>query len=195
MDKALKDKRTESNNPMLKQQVLDRFGHRCANCGAEDGLEIHHIVPLLLGGTNNITNLVPLCFACHKSAHSGRHISKYLKEDKGVRGGRKRLVEQEVFDEAFDKYISGQIGKLKLCLLVGKKNSNIGPGKWASYQEAMKKRGIVKIKNAIAVLATLSELNEGAYVGYVEYEDGHVEEIFYHDTGENDVDYKTRQVC
>lgn len=41
----------------------------CANCGASSNLELHHVVPIALGGTNRLTNLVMLCEPCHGKTH------------------------------------------------------------------------------------------------------------------------------
>jgi len=41
----------------------------CANCGSAYHLELHHIVPIALGGTNRLANLVMLCEPCHGKAH------------------------------------------------------------------------------------------------------------------------------
>jgi hypothetical protein len=49
--------------------------NECANCGATDNLHIHHVVPLALGGTNRISNLVKLCTACHSKIH-GVNLTK-----------------------------------------------------------------------------------------------------------------------
>ena len=42
---------------------------KCANCGSEENIEIHHIVPLIVGGTNRRSNLVALCQDCHAKIH------------------------------------------------------------------------------------------------------------------------------
>lgn len=46
----------------------------CEKC-AEDGRlvpveEVHHILPLVEGGTNEFINLMSLCHACHNSIHN-----------------------------------------------------------------------------------------------------------------------------
>lgn len=42
---------------------------KCANCGSVENIEIHHIVPLIVGGTNKRSNLVALCQDCHAKIH------------------------------------------------------------------------------------------------------------------------------
>lgn len=57
----------------LRAQVLERHMHRCVNCHRiEQGLEIHHIVPVAQAGSHRPSNLVPLCDCCHEAAHGNR---------------------------------------------------------------------------------------------------------------------------
>lgn len=39
---------------------------RCAFCGSVESLELHHMIPLCMGGDNSDFNLVYLCKKCHK---------------------------------------------------------------------------------------------------------------------------------
>lgn len=49
------------------EYVLEKWGRRCAYCGAEDvQLEKEHIVPRTRGGTNRASNLCPACEPCNK---------------------------------------------------------------------------------------------------------------------------------
>lgn len=66
----------------VRQQVLERDGYRCQNCGYERHwfrpwdrrtLDVHHIVPLSRGGTNRVSNLTTLCRHCH--ARVEPHVS------------------------------------------------------------------------------------------------------------------------
>ncbi len=41
-------------------------GKVCLRCGAAEPLDIHHIVPSRIGGTDEPSNLIPLCKGCHK---------------------------------------------------------------------------------------------------------------------------------
>lgn len=56
----------------LRRNVLERDGYRCVNCGDsihDATLQVHHIVPLIKGGSNYPGNLVTLCVDCHKKLH------------------------------------------------------------------------------------------------------------------------------
>lgn len=39
---------------------------RCFECGNNDNLEFHHIIPKILGGTKTL----PLCINCHSKVHN-----------------------------------------------------------------------------------------------------------------------------
>lgn len=55
----------------------------CQNCGSKDDLVIHHIVPLVKGGTNLITNMARLCSPCHALVHGQNvDIATLMKEGK-----------------------------------------------------------------------------------------------------------------
>lgn len=41
----------------------------CEVCGAKENLELHHIIPLSMGGSNDIDNLVCLCHDHHVEVH------------------------------------------------------------------------------------------------------------------------------
>lgn len=41
----------------------------CEMCGSTDRLELHHIKPIALGGTNRPENLQTLCHDCHMAVH------------------------------------------------------------------------------------------------------------------------------
>jgi len=57
--------------PRTRRQVLARDQHRCQapGCGRTRFLEVHHIVPRRLGGTNKPGNLTTLCGSCHRLWH------------------------------------------------------------------------------------------------------------------------------
>lgn len=50
-----------------RRKAIEEHGEECANCGAEEGIEVHH-----LNGDradNDIENLLPLCRHCHTQLH------------------------------------------------------------------------------------------------------------------------------
>lgn len=58
----------------LRFEILTRDDFRCMTCGAEAGagrrLQVHHILPIEDGGTNDSANLETLCDACHAGKHA-----------------------------------------------------------------------------------------------------------------------------
>lgn len=55
----------------LRQMTLERDGHTCQGCGANDrSLDIHHIIPRERGGQDTLRNLISLCTGCHRKAES-----------------------------------------------------------------------------------------------------------------------------
>ena len=52
----------------LKREVLSRDGHRCVKCGQKSRLKFNHVVPVVSGGQDVLSNLVTLCAGCHKAA-------------------------------------------------------------------------------------------------------------------------------
>lgn len=59
----------------LRYKILDRDDFTCQDCGAKRGdpgvrLQVHHILPRHLNGTDDPDNLVTLCAACHAGRHA-----------------------------------------------------------------------------------------------------------------------------
>ncbi len=50
--------------------LCDHYGNVCLRCGASKRLHVDHIVPLVKGGRNDITNLQPLCHSCNSRKHT-----------------------------------------------------------------------------------------------------------------------------
>jgi len=50
----------------IREYLLEKFGRRCAYCGATDRpLHVEHIVPKARGGTNRVSNLTLACEPCN----------------------------------------------------------------------------------------------------------------------------------
>lgn len=58
-------------NDILKQNLKEE----CVNCESNFNIQYHHIVPLTLGGTNKISNIVPLCEDCHNKIHNIKNMN------------------------------------------------------------------------------------------------------------------------
>jgi 5-methylcytosine-specific restriction protein A len=62
-------------DPELRKTVLKAFSNTCTLCGYRDvivehsGMEVHHIVPVSEGGSDDIGNLTVLCHDCHTTVH------------------------------------------------------------------------------------------------------------------------------
>lgn len=185
-------KRKESNSSAFKRTLVELHGDRCVNCGSDDNIEFHHIVPLAIGGTNNYGNVVPLCWRCHKAIHRGITIDD-LKDKKPNNAGRKRLDEELAYD-VFERFIGGEIGNRKANELLGYKSDATRMNNRAQFKDFLKERGIKSVRNNIDIVGSNSpdKLLDGAPVGMIKYEDGRSEYIFYNDTGLNDIEYVVR---
>lgn len=67
----------EKVSPGARTKIINRDGGSCLRCGLEDEteLEVHHILPVSHGGTNDDSNLATLCSHCHNKAHGGSKTS------------------------------------------------------------------------------------------------------------------------
>lgn len=48
-----------------RQEIFDRDGRKCLECGATERLSLDHIIPRSKGGTNDDDNLKTLCVSCN----------------------------------------------------------------------------------------------------------------------------------
>lgn len=78
----------------LRKRVLCRDGHKCRKCGRSrsqlkegEYFEIHHIIEISKGGSDDMSNLKTLCSTCHAKHH--RHM-KGRNHDKTSSGGSRR---------------------------------------------------------------------------------------------------------
>lgn len=75
------------NNPNFKNATTrttardfarKAFGDACMICGWDVHVDVHHIIPMRHGGTNNIDNLIVLCPNHHRMADAGMIPNKEL---------------------------------------------------------------------------------------------------------------------
>lgn len=77
-DLAYKDEIRFSGN---KKSVLERDGHKCTQCGYDEGLIVHHIdhSGSSENPNNEMSNLTTLCRSCHMRHHaSGENSSAFI---------------------------------------------------------------------------------------------------------------------
>lgn len=183
--------KTEFDNPTFRRVVKEAHPMICSNCGADENIEYHHIVPLKLGGTNRLTNIIPLCYRCHKAAHHGRHIMHYAK---AISPGRKSKCNSEKHFEIFDMFIGGEIGNRKCLELLGYSSRSVIKDR-PEFKRYMDSKGIARVRNLIDALSTnrRKPLNDGDIVGEIEYLDGTKSKMIFKDTGANDIEYRKRE--
>ena len=160
--------RKEYNRQSFKKQLRKVLGCKCVNCGSDIGIEYHHIVPLALGGTNRLTNIVPLCNICHEKAHGATNI----RQVNGLKGGRKRAPVPDNYEEILWKYMYGEIGKSECEQLLNVKGTsklNDRP----FLKEFIAKYNIVSYINKIDTYRHYSKSNhKGKLLSRVVFADG-----------------------
>lgn len=92
----------------IRKAVILRDGCQCVECGRTNcKLEVHHIKPRRLNGSNALSNLITLCERCHKNTEGREELfmdkyfallnssdNKYLNYAQHVMIGKKWLREQ-----------------------------------------------------------------------------------------------------
>ena len=71
-----KEASTYTSNRKVRERILKKYNHKCAICGSKKNLTIDHIIPVLLGGTNDDDNLQVLCRSCNSSKGSKKGKKK-----------------------------------------------------------------------------------------------------------------------
>jgi hypothetical protein len=70
----------------IRKAVLFRDKNTCQDCGMTNTrLEVHHITPRRLGGSDSIQNLITLCSVCHEKVTGNElaHTNRFYKKIKG----------------------------------------------------------------------------------------------------------------
>lgn len=63
-----KARRRANGGTFTKQQwnaLCQKYDNRCLSCGEQKPLTIDHIIPISKGGSNDISNIQPLCLSCN----------------------------------------------------------------------------------------------------------------------------------
>lgn len=103
-------KRNAEGSYSSKELVLfwNFYGRKCLRCDSADDMTIDHVIPLLSGGSNYITNLQPLCRSCNskKLAVDFRTPEQVSLFNEALERQRVILAQaqaQALIDELFDK--------------------------------------------------------------------------------------------
>ena len=87
------------NRIKAKRKCKELAYNECELCCARDTkLDVHHVIPVEEGGTDDQDNLVCLCRHCHKVIHTGNKyynymLNEYLYDRKRLREAEKRTEE------------------------------------------------------------------------------------------------------
>lgn len=117
-----------------RKYYFDNLDNKCINCDKTDNLQLHHIVPLSIGGTNKLSNVVVLCGECHGKLHgvnwskhseltrkgmeTARLNGKQIGQVTGVKLTTKKSIEAKEVILKHSKDFKGTLGDadvMKLC--------------------------------------------------------------------------------
>jgi hypothetical protein len=118
-DKQFKKIRTEFNSPQFRKSMEQELGCTCVNCGSSKYIEYHHIVPVIYGGTNKLSNIVPLCLDCHYKAHQKANAEGIKKAKAEGRCGRSKIASYEEAKPVLKRYFDLEIGNKELHGILG----------------------------------------------------------------------------
>ena len=74
-----------------KGECFKRDNYTCQKCGSTKRLECHHKIPIVSGGSNELSNLITLCHNCHSKSHP----AGYRKSAKRMRENNRILITDE----------------------------------------------------------------------------------------------------
>ena len=85
----------------------------CSVCFSTGPTEVHHIIPVSLGGPDSLSNLIELCLDCHAKAHYHRKIWRQRalegiqkRKNLGLYVGSKPTISRKVFKSLLEKGLS-----------------------------------------------------------------------------------------
>ena len=163
----------------FRKKLKEKLGTKCCNCGSSEYIEYHHIVPIVYGGTNKLTNIVPICVSCHYKAHNKTNAEGIENAKKNKTVGRKHSVPYEVCYPYIVDYIHGRIGKKEFKAKCGY-SEKYKLDKCGYIERYKRDNNIKSFKNTIDVILANGKLEEDKYVGYIQFNDGKRRELYYH---------------
>ena len=137
--------RFDFNKPLFKTELKEKLGCECVNCGSTLDIDYRHIIPLALGGTNKISNIVPLCYVCHQIAHGSRNIRHLCRAENS---GRPKMPKPDNADNILWNYMHGKIGGKQCREQLGLKPAMKLTDVWY-FKEFLKENHIISYKNKV----------------------------------------------
>ena len=151
----------EFKSTKFRNHMKDSLPNECTVCGNSDCVEYHHIVPLRLGGTNSLKNIIPLCHSCHEKAHGAQTIRR---DYKSLDTGRKRKLPDEQAEKILKDYFLGKIGKQQAEQAFGCSNKYSKLNDTQAYKDFKKAHGIVRNRNLIDIRAAKGSKTSALYI-------------------------------
>ena len=120
---------------MTPEEVRSEFNHRirnvyitehpyCVYCGAA-AQHVHHLIPIIKGGDNRESNLIPLCSKCHGLIEGLDYdawkekqkigIERAKKEGKYTGGKSKPKPPKKEFEKYYNDYLTSKYTKASLA--------------------------------------------------------------------------------
>ena len=162
--------RKECNRPLFKRMMYETKGRKCIICGSEARVDLHHIVPIDVGGTNAPENIVPLCHVHHMLTHHSGDWKKYKIQNSPVNGRPQKVPEN--YEQVLDDYIHCRLSTWDVRRAFGwtKETQRVIGRPW--YEKYLADHGIVSHRNNLDLLIAKHGLRVGASAGYVETVEG-----------------------
>lgn len=119
---GLSPQNNRKNKKGMRKSINDRvrskmLGGKCPCCGENERTVIHHILPLVLGGLDEESNLIGICDDCHAKLHGATDVHTLAKMStftSGKLGGRPRKTDYEKAFNALDRFAMFEISKEEL---------------------------------------------------------------------------------
>lgn len=167
--------RQEFTRESFREEMVRVLGCTCFNCGSEENIEYHHAVPLRLGGTNKMKNILALCHRCHMAAHTGRDINQ-IKINPN-RGGRPKKYPLNPENELIMwMWAKGEIGtaECKRLLSMGK---YVKIKETSLYKDFIEKHNIENVKNGYDLILHKYRPGFVYKTSIIYFNDDHAEEF------------------
>lgn len=120
---------------MNRNYYFNNLDNKCINCGKLEDLHLHHIIPISIGGTNKLSNVVILCSKCHGKLHgikwynhseltkkgieTARLNGKQIGGIKGAKLTTKKSIEAKKRIQKYSKDFQGTLKDTEVMKLIG----------------------------------------------------------------------------